>query len=107
EALEFLLVWREIEGAAAKRHVTAFVHGEGDEADARIAIGIGLATGDGVGEPLLTVKAVPRGQDDVAASIEGGTRPERFLNRLGTGCGPNDLFQPLAAGRLTEQGDEL
>ena len=62
--------------------------------------------GHRLGQPLLAVKPVARGDDEVARRIDRQRGPERLLDRLGAGRRPHDLFEPLAAGLGLQVRDE-
>ena len=65
-----------VERAARTSRRRALGHREADEADARVALAVGLAAGHGAGQPFLAVEAVARGEDHVAIwSRQAG--PER------------------------------
>ena len=98
QGVQFAPIGRQVERLAAHGHVGALGHRKGDEADARIAVPVGLAAGDGAGQALLAVEAEARGQDDVAAAVAGQGGPQRLLNPFGTGRGPQHLFHAPAAG---------
>ena len=44
QGVEFLAVGRRVERSVAVRDVEALAHREGDEADARVALGVGLGS---------------------------------------------------------------
>ena len=106
QGVQLAAVRRRVERPAALAHVGALGHREADEADARVAVVVGLAAGDGAGQALLAVEAVARGQDHVARPVARQGRPQRLLDRLGAGRGPQHLFQPLAAGPALQQSDQ-
>src|SRR5436305_389006 len=63
QRFQFALVRRGIERPAAQADVGAFGHREADEVDARVAVVVRLAAGDGPRQALLAVEAVAGGED--------------------------------------------
>ena len=103
QAFEFGLVGTQIKRLPPALGVDALFARKGNEADPRIAFVIGLAAGHGAGQPLLAVKAMPRGEDDVFArpAIERG--PKSLLNGFATAGRPQNLFAARTAGLLRDR----
>jgi hypothetical protein len=106
DRLELRTVRRRIEGRVAKGEIAALVLRKRDEAHARVAVLVALAARDRLGEPLLAVKAIPRRDDEIARRVGCERGPEGFLDRLGAGRRPHDLFEPLAAPSRLQVRDE-
>lgn len=95
--LQLRPIRREVERLAAAGDVLTFRRRKADEADARVAVGVGLRAGDRAGEAFLAVKAGPRGKQDVAA-VERERRPQGFLDRFAAAGRPQNLLHAAAAG---------
>ncbi len=100
QAFKLLLILLQIERllTALQRHT--FFAREVDEADARVAIAIFLAAGDGAGQTLLAVKAEPRGENHLLTGATLQRAPERLLYGFAAAGGPYHLLATGAA-RLT------
>src|SRR6202451_772033 len=75
QPVKLRLVWREVERFVIARDIVHFGPRKADEADARVAVMVGLAAAHRAGQPLLAVKAIPRRQNDVASRIALEARP--------------------------------
>src|SRR5262249_41608306 len=106
ECFQLAAVGSQVDRRIALADVAALLAREADEADARVAVMVGLAAGHGPGESLLAVKAVARGDDHLARGIPGEGGPERLLNRLRARRRPEDLFQALAARLAAQELDQ-
>src|SRR5581483_3726856 len=99
---QLLLVRGRVERGVPQADVGALRGREGDEPNSRVALGVGLAAGDGVGQPLLAVEPVPGGEDHRPSAVAGQGRPEGLLDRLGPGRRPHHLLHPPAAAAPPE-----
>ena len=83
QAVEFLLIFSQIDRLAVLRDIINFRHWKTNELHPRIPVLVGLGTSHSPGESLFPVKTVPRGEDQIPLFIPMQAGPQCLLHGFG------------------------
>ena len=82
QALQLFAVRRRIKRLFTQADIRALRHRKANEAHARVAIVVGLASRDGASQSFFAMKTITSGNDHLSIPVPSQGGPERFLNRL-------------------------